>query len=204
MSGDAARAVEFVEQPCRSALNRRRELVAIGVATDPYQPAEGRYRITRACLQACNVLYLQPGTREHFLEHLARDWPELLERYTGLYRRPYLGRAHTERIRADVAALKRTMAIADRRVAPLEPDPPPEQTRAAVASTGRWQHAHSRRRPSASPTWGCRFLAWPRCSASRTTSGSSWTWCCAEAPDLPPARPVSPILDVDGGGVGSA
>ncbi len=28
----------------------RRELVAIGTATDPYQPAEGRYRLTRACL----------------------------------------------------------------------------------------------------------------------------------------------------------
>jgi DNA repair photolyase len=30
----------------------RRELVSIGAATDPYQPAEGRYRLTRACLQA--------------------------------------------------------------------------------------------------------------------------------------------------------
>jgi hypothetical protein len=29
----------------------RRELVAIGAATDPYQPGEGRYRLTRACLQ---------------------------------------------------------------------------------------------------------------------------------------------------------
>src|SRR5207253_5196399 len=27
-----------------------REHVAIGAATDPYQPAEGRYRLTRACL----------------------------------------------------------------------------------------------------------------------------------------------------------
>src|SRR3954452_1022558 len=26
------------------------ELIAIGAATDPYQPAEGRYRLTRACL----------------------------------------------------------------------------------------------------------------------------------------------------------
>ena len=25
-----------------------------------------------------NLLYLKPGTREHFLDHLARDWPELL------------------------------------------------------------------------------------------------------------------------------
>ena len=29
-----------------------REWVAIGAATDPYQPAEGRYRLTRACIEA--------------------------------------------------------------------------------------------------------------------------------------------------------
>ena len=28
-----------------------RETVAVGAATDPYQPAEGRYRLTRACLE---------------------------------------------------------------------------------------------------------------------------------------------------------
>lgn len=30
----------------------RRETVAIGAATDPYQPAEGRYRLTRGCIKA--------------------------------------------------------------------------------------------------------------------------------------------------------
>src|SRR4030095_14310235 len=30
----------------------RREWVAIGAATDPYQPAEGRYKLTRACIEA--------------------------------------------------------------------------------------------------------------------------------------------------------
>jgi len=30
----------------------RRETVAIGTATDPYQPLEGRYRLTRGCLEA--------------------------------------------------------------------------------------------------------------------------------------------------------
>jgi DNA repair photolyase len=30
----------------------RRETVAVGAATDPYQPAEGRYRLTRGCLVA--------------------------------------------------------------------------------------------------------------------------------------------------------
>src|SRR5437764_86572 len=29
-----------------------RELVVIGAATDPYQPAEGRYRLTRGCIRA--------------------------------------------------------------------------------------------------------------------------------------------------------
>src|SRR2546425_12806306 len=32
-----------------------------------------------------NVLYLRPGTREHFLDHLARDWPDLLAQYEALY-----------------------------------------------------------------------------------------------------------------------
>ena len=31
------------------------ESVAIGAATDPYQPAEGRYRLTRGCLQASPI-----------------------------------------------------------------------------------------------------------------------------------------------------
>src|SRR5207248_121894 len=29
----------------------QRDDVAIGAATDPYQPAEGRYKLTRACIQ---------------------------------------------------------------------------------------------------------------------------------------------------------
>ncbi len=29
----------------------KRESVAVGAATDPYQPAEGRYRLTRACIR---------------------------------------------------------------------------------------------------------------------------------------------------------
>jgi DNA repair photolyase len=218
----------------------KREVVAIGAATDPYQPAEGKYRITRACLEAladarspfslitrgplvvrdvdvlqraapraevdvtfsvptldteiwrrtepgtapprqrlralrtlidagidaavgiapilpglsdkpelladvvraareagatnvwCNVLYLQPGTREHFLEHLARDWPELLPRYLALYRSPYPSRAATAPVKEEVAALKRRFAIADRRAHPLEPPPAAEQLSLAM------------------------------------------------------------------------
>jgi DNA repair photolyase len=213
----------------------RRELVAIGAATDPYQPAEGRYRLTRGCLEAlsaarnpfslitrgpmivrdldvltqaatradvdvtfsvptldedvwrktepgtalprqrlrilarlvaagvdtavglapilpgisdrpeqlaevvraareagatrvwCNLLYLPPGTREHFLANLARDWPEELARYERLYRGPYLQRRDSEPVKRLVAALGKRYEIADRRPTPLEPPPPPEQ-----------------------------------------------------------------------------
>ena len=44
-----------VVEVLRRELARRawqRETVAIGAATDPYQPAEGRYRLTRGCIQA--------------------------------------------------------------------------------------------------------------------------------------------------------
>jgi DNA repair photolyase len=44
-----------VAQVLRGELGRRswrRETVALGTATDPYQPAEGRYRLSRACLEA--------------------------------------------------------------------------------------------------------------------------------------------------------
>jgi DNA repair photolyase len=213
-----------------------RETVAIGAATDPYQPAEGRYRLTRACLEAlgdaanpfslitrspmivrdldvlveaagraevgvvfsvptldedvwrrtepgtppphrrleavqrlveagikagvgmapilpgisdrpeqleqvvraareagatsvwANLLYLRPGTREHFLEALARDWPEELERYDQLYgNRAYLPKKTGEPVRALVAELRAKYGIRDRRRVKLYPAPRAEQ-----------------------------------------------------------------------------
>jgi DNA repair photolyase len=46
--------VNVVEQLRRELARRTwtRETVAIGAATDPYQPAEGRYRLTRGCVVA--------------------------------------------------------------------------------------------------------------------------------------------------------
>jgi len=212
----------------------KRELVAVGTATDPYQPAEGRFRLTRACIAQlaagrtplhlitrgpmivrdldvlsdaarhaavsvtfsvptldpdvwrrtepgtapprqrlralralvdagvdvgvgmapilpglsdrpeqlaavvkaardagatgiwANLLYLRPGTREHFLANLARDWPELLPRYERLYAgRAYVGRREQEPIKARVSELKARYAVGDRRSVRLEPPPEP-------------------------------------------------------------------------------
>src|SRR4051812_1947577 len=194
--GTSIRVKTNVVEVLRRELARKSwkgDLVAIGAATDPYQPAEGHYRLTRGCLQVLaearnplsiisrsplivrdidvlaeaarhakvsvtfsvptlddriwrltepntpspkqrlralrrlrdagidagvgmapilpglsdkpelmadvvraardagatsiwtNVLYLRPGTREHFLQYLARDWPELMPMYERLY-----------------------------------------------------------------------------------------------------------------------
>jgi len=213
-----------------------RETVAIGAATDPYQPAEGRYRLTRACVEVlgraaspfglitrgplivrdvdvlqeaarraevsvtfsvptldhevwrrtepgtapphqrlralktlveagikagvgmapilpglsdrpeqladvvraaraagatgvwANLLYLAPGTKEHFLEALARDWPEQLRHYEELYARgAYLPRAEVEPVRLQVRALAREQGVRDRRRVRLAPPTEPEQ-----------------------------------------------------------------------------
>jgi len=242
--GTSIRVKVNVADVLRKELSRpswSREQVAIGAATDPYQPAEGRYRLTRACLHelaaastpiriitrgpmivrdldvlqeasrradvavtfsiptldeqvwrrtepstahprqrlralktlveggvratvgmapilpgisdrpeqlaevvraareagACgvwaNVLFLRAGTKEHFLEALAQDWPEELERYEKLYaKRAYLAAVDTKPVRAAVGELTREHGIRDRRKVKLAPPPEPEQLSLAV------------------------------------------------------------------------
>jgi DNA repair photolyase len=235
--GRSIRVKVNVADVLRLELARRswmRESVAIGAATDPYQPVEGRYRLTRACIRElgrartpfslitrgpmiqrdvdvlveaaarakvhvsfsvptlderiwrstepgtapprrrldavrvladagidtgvalapvlpglsddpslladvvrearaagasgvwANVLHLQPGTREHFLEALARDWPELLPRYELLYEgRAYLPAHEGDRVRSTVRALAGGSWRPRR--PPIRPEPEPEQ-----------------------------------------------------------------------------
>jgi DNA repair photolyase len=237
--GHSIRVKTNVAEVLRQELSRaswEHESVAIGAATDPYQPAEGRYRLTRACIEALrdhsnpfsiitrgplivrdvdvlaeaarrapvsvtfsvptlddevwrrtepgtahprqrlralktlveagikasvgmapilpgisdrpeqleqvvreareagacgvwsNLLFLRPGTREHFLEALARDYPEQLDQYERLYaRRAYLGAEHAKPVRAQVAELARRHGVRDRRTQPIAPEPEPEQ-----------------------------------------------------------------------------
>jgi DNA repair photolyase len=80
-----------------------------------------------------NVLNLRPGTREHFLAELARDWPEELERYESLYAgRAYLPRSESEPIQNEVTELRRRYGVADRRKEPLAPPPEPVQLALAL------------------------------------------------------------------------
>ena len=81
-----------------------------------------------------NLLHLRPGTKEHFLTALGRDWPELLPAYERLYGgRAYLAAAETapvkeQRPRARAHARRSATGGSCR----LEPPPDPEQLRLAV------------------------------------------------------------------------
>jgi DNA repair photolyase len=242
--GTAIRVKTNVAEVLAGELARRswrRETVAIGAATDPYQPAEGRYRLTRACLEVlaaarnplslitrgplvlrdldvlqeaarradvsvnvsvptldervwrttepgtspprqrlrvlkrlvdggirtgvgmapilpglsdapgqleevvraardagathvwANLLYLRPGTREHFLACLERDWPDERERYERLYAgRAYLRAADAAPVRAEVERLRGVHGVVDRRRLRLRPAAEPEQLELAV------------------------------------------------------------------------
>ena len=242
--GASIRVKTNVADVLRRELARRswqREPVAVGAATDPYQPAEGRYRLTRACIEAfadaaspfsiitrgplvvrdvdvlaeaacraevsvtfsvptldheiwrrtepgtapprqrlralgrlveagidarvgmapilpglsdrpelladvvrearaagatgiwANLLYLRPGTREHFLSALERDWPELLPEYERRYRGgAYLPRRETASVRDRVRKLARSQGIRDRRRVRLAPPSEAEQLQMTI------------------------------------------------------------------------
>ena len=128
----------------RQRLRAIKELVAAGidarVGMAPILPGISDSReqladVVRAAREAgatgiwANVLFLRPGTREHFLEALAEDWPEQLPLYDELYAngRAYLPNEVTGPIRKQVAELARQHGVRDRRSVRLEPQPEPEQ-----------------------------------------------------------------------------
>ena len=60
-----------------------------------------------ACGVWANLLNLRPGTREHFLEALAQDFPEQLPLYERLYSgKAYLGAAETKPVRDSFASCR--------------------------------------------------------------------------------------------------
>jgi DNA repair photolyase len=132
----------------RQRLRAVKELVnagiKVGVGMAPILPGisdkpEQLREVVKAAREAgatgvwTNLLFLRPGTREHFLEHLAEDWPELLPRYAELYEgRVYLQSAETKPLRQQVSALAREHGVRDRRSEPLDGTQHDEQLALAV------------------------------------------------------------------------
>jgi DNA repair photolyase len=118
--------------------------IKAGVAMAPILPglsdrAESLAEVVRAAREAgatflwASPVNLRPGTREHFFEALARDWPAELERYERLFAgRSYQRGADTEAMMESVKALKLRYGIADRRPFRLAPEAEPVQLQLAV------------------------------------------------------------------------
>ena len=116
--------------PPRSRLEAVRRLseagIDVGVGMAPILPGlsdrrEQLEEVVRAAREAgagsiwANLLFLRPGTREHFLEALGRDWPEEVARYEELYGdRAYLPSAETKPVKDRVRELARTVRLAPR------------------------------------------------------------------------------------------
>lgn len=67
----------------------------------------------------CNVMYLQEGTRAHFMRFLEREFPAMAPRVDRLYAAKYPPRAYREQVTGMVRALQARYGLDRRR-----PDPP--------------------------------------------------------------------------------
>lgn len=106
----------YRDEPCRTSVGMAPILP--GLSDDPAKMAD----VVKAARDAgatavwTNVLYLKPGTREHFLENLARDWPALLPAYEQLYDgRAYVATDVVAAVKRQVRELAKRYEIADRR-----------------------------------------------------------------------------------------
>ncbi|HEY8678870.1 MAG TPA: radical SAM protein [Candidatus Dormibacteraeota bacterium] len=80
-----------------------------------------------ACFLWANIVYLKPGTKEHFMAFLDREYPHLIPRYRELFPHAYAPREATVPIAEAVARLKRRHGVADRRAWRAQPPPEPVQ-----------------------------------------------------------------------------
>ena len=108
--------------------------IDVGVGMAPILPglsdAPEQLRATVAAVREAgarsiwaSVVHLRPGVREHFLESLARDWPEHVERYEALFAtRAYLPAAVTASITEPARGAKVSVRYSRLRE-PIRPEP---------------------------------------------------------------------------------
>jgi DNA repair photolyase len=140
---DVWRKTEPGTSPPRQRFRAVRELRAAGikvnVAIAPILPGisdrrEQLEEVVKAARDAgainvwANLLHLRPGTREHFLAHLARDWPELLARYRQMYRSDaYLSDEAKAPTLERVAELRAVYGLDGNKTGLIQPPPPAAQ-----------------------------------------------------------------------------
>ena len=83
-----------------------------------------------------NVMYLQDGTRDHFLRFIERDFPAMRPRFERLYAKKYPPEAYRKEVQAMVRVLQERYGLRKRHEAGAEHDPvkaPPESEQVGFA-----------------------------------------------------------------------
>ena len=70
----------------------------------------------------CNVMYLQDGTRSHFMTFIEREFPSMLPRFERLYVKKYPPDAYRQEVKAMVRTLQERYGLTKRE----EAEKPPE------------------------------------------------------------------------------
>ena len=106
-----------------------------GISDRPEQLAEvvRAARAAGACGIWADVVNLRPGTREHFLAELEREWPGERAHYERLFAgRHYLPSAAGDEVRQRIKDLRVRFGVGDRRRARLAPPPEVVQLEMAI------------------------------------------------------------------------
>jgi DNA repair photolyase len=72
----------------------------------------------------CNVMYLQDGTRDHFLRFIERDFPAMKPRFDRLYVKKYPPESYTKELKGMVRVLQDRYGLRKREEAATERNPP--------------------------------------------------------------------------------
>ena len=81
-----------------------------------------------AAFVAAVPLRLAPGTREHFMQHLAADWPGLVAEYRRLYgHRTAAPTSYATELHDTITRLRTTVGLPDRDSTFIAPPPQPQQ-----------------------------------------------------------------------------
>jgi DNA repair photolyase len=71
----------------------------------------------------CNVMYLQDGTRTHFMNFIAREFPAMQPRFEKLYARKYPPESYRKEVKAMVRVLQQRYGVSTREDADTERNP---------------------------------------------------------------------------------
>jgi len=80
-----------------------------------------------------NPMFLEGGTRDHFMRFLRQEFPALVDRYHQLYAAKYLPRDYRDRVQKTVAMLRMRYGLGTRKRQEENANPPEEPTSACNA-----------------------------------------------------------------------